>query len=231
MGCRMKSLTVIPIQAEFDFFVQGCAEQGLAMELSMLGRLPITYLPSLGLTLAQGGLGKAQFAVQTQHLIDSGGGWDVVICAGAAGALDDRLSVGDVVVGTQTIEYDIRNKFGKPLLPQFDSAESVVEDFKRIKVFDDSFKVYVGPIASGDEDVVDVGRRREVRELTGALANAWEGAGGARACRFSQVPFVEIRGISDGANETAAQDFEKNLHITMRNVALVVTRWAGQRLS
>jgi adenosylhomocysteine nucleosidase len=231
MGCRMKSLTVIPIQAEFELFVQGCAEQGLAMEPSTLGRLPITYLPSLGLTLAQGGLGKAQFAAQTQHLIDSGEGWDVVICAGAAGALDDRLSIGDVVVGTRTIEYDIHNKFGKPLLPQFDSAESVVEDFKRLEITDDSFKLHLGAIASGDEDIVDAGRRREVRELTGALANAWEGAGGARACHFSQVPFVEIRGISDAANETAAQDFEKNLRITMRNVALVVTTWAGQPLS
>jgi adenosylhomocysteine nucleosidase len=224
----MKSLTIIPIRAEFDFFVQSCAEQGLAREPSMLGRLPITYLPSLGLTLAQGGLGKAQFAVQTQHLIDCGGDWDVVICAGAAGALDDRLSIGDVVVGTKTIEYDIHNKFGKPLVPQFNSAEGVVEDFKCIKMIDDSFELHFGAIASGDEDVVDVGRRREVRELTGALANAWEGAGGARACHFSQVPFIEIRGISDAANETAAQDFEKNLHITMRNVAMVVTRWARQ---
>jgi adenosylhomocysteine nucleosidase len=226
----MKILTVIPLQKELDFFIQGCAEQGLAMETSTLGRLPITCLPGLGLTLAQGGLGKAQFAIQTQHLIDCGEGWDVVICAGAAGALDDRLSIGDVVVGTQTVEYDIRNKFGKPLLPQFDSAESVVEDFKRIEMAGSSFKLHLGAIASGDEDIVDVGRRREVRELTGALANAWEGAGGARASTFSRLPFVEIRGISDGANETAAQDFEKNLQMTMRNVALVVIRWAGQHL-
>jgi adenosylhomocysteine nucleosidase len=224
----MKSLTVIPIQAEFDFFVQACAGQGLAMERSTLGRLPVTYLPGLGLTLARGGLGKAQFAVQTQHLIDSGKDWAVVICAGAAGALDDGLAVGDVVIGTQTIEYDIRNKFGKPLLPHFDGAESVVEDFRRMKLEGVSFKTHFGAIASGDEDIVDAGRRREVRDLTGALANAWEGAGGARASYFSQVPFVEIRGISDEANETAAQDFEKNLPMTMGNVALVITRWAGQ---
>ena len=117
----------------------------------MLGRLPITYLPGLGLTLAQGGLGKAQFAVQTQHLIDSGEGWEVVICAGAGGALDDRLSIGDVVVGTKAIEYDIRNKFGQPLLPQFNSAERIVEDFRRMKLEDISFELHFGAIASGDE--------------------------------------------------------------------------------
>ncbi len=224
----MKILAVIPTQKELDFFVQGCAEQGLAMETSTLGRIPVTYLPGLGLTLAQGGLGKAQFAVQTQHLIDSGQDWDVVICAGAAGALDDRLSIGDVVIGTKTIEYDIHNKIGRPLLPQFSSAEGVVEDFKRVKMIDNSFKLHLGAIASGDEDIVEVARRQEVRELTGALASAWEGAGGARASHFSHVPFVEIRGISDEANETAAQDFQKNLRITMRHVAIVVTGWAGQ---
>lgn len=227
----MKILTVIPMQEELDLFVQGCTEQGLATETSKLGRIPITYLPSLDLTVAPGGLGKAQFAVQTQHLIDSGKNWDVVTCAGAAGALDDRLSIGDVVIGTKTIEYDIHNKFGPPLLPQFSSAASVVENLKRIQVGDNSFKIYIGAIASGDEDIVEISRRREVRVLTGALANGWEGAGGARASYFSNVPFVEIRGISDEANETAAEDFEKNLRTTMRNVAIVVTRWAGQYLS
>jgi adenosylhomocysteine nucleosidase len=227
----MKILTVIPMQEEFDYFVQGCTEQGLAVKTSTLGRIPITYLSSLGLTLAQGGLGKTQFAVQTQHLIDSGKDWDVVICAGAAGGLDDRVSVGDVVIGTKTIEYDIRNKFGKPLLPEFSSAESIVKDFRHIEMTDNSFKLHVGAIASGDEDIVDKARRREVRELTGALATAWEGVGGARASYFSNVPFVEIRGISDGANETGAQDFEKNLPITMKNVAIVVTTWAGRHLS
>jgi adenosylhomocysteine nucleosidase len=224
----MKILTVIPTQEELDFFIQDCVGRGLLVETSALGQLPITRLPGFDLTVAPGGLGKAEFAVQTQHLIDSGKDWEVVICAGAAGALNDRLAVGDVVIGTQTIEYDIRNKFGKPLLPQFNSAKSIVEDFRRMKLEGVSFKLHFGAIASGDEDIVDVERRREVRDLTGALANAWEGAGGARASYFSQVPFVEIRGISDGANETAAQDFEKNLPTTMGNVALVITKWAGQ---
>ena len=225
---EVKILTVIPMHEELDFFVQGCTEQGLAVETSKLGRIPATYLSSLGLTLAQGGLGKTQFAVQTQHLIDSRKDWDLVICAGAAGGLDDRLSVGDVVIGTKTVEYDIYNKFGKPLLPEFSSAESIVQDFKHIDMTGNAFKLHAGAIASGDEDIVDRARRREVRERTGALATAWEGAGGARASYFSDLPFVEIRGISDGANETGARDFEKNLPMTMRNVAIVITTWARQ---
>lgn len=91
----MKILTVIPMKEELDFFVQGCIEYGITTETSMLGRIPVTYAPSLDLTVAQGGLGKAQFAVQTQHLIDHTSDCDVVICAGAAGGLDGGTFSGN----------------------------------------------------------------------------------------------------------------------------------------
>lgn len=221
----MRILVVLPLQKERDQFLQGCVEQGLETQDGLVGKMPTSRLPQLGITLATGGLGKAQFAVQTQHLIDRGPRWDAVICAGAAGALDDDLAVGDVVVGTETVEYDMRNRFGKPLLPRFSSSSSLLAEFKRVEGLG-SFRVRFGAIASGDEDIVDRARRREVREMTGALANAWEGAGGARACQFSGVPFIEIRGISDNANETAARDFETHLPLAMRNIARVITAWA-----
>jgi adenosylhomocysteine nucleosidase len=55
---------------------------------------------------------------------------------------------------------------------------------------------------------------------------AWEGAGGARACQFSGLPFVEIRGVTDSANSTASADFARNLHHALCNVAAVITLWA-----
>lgn len=175
----MKTLIVIPMQEEFDFFVQACQEQTLPTERVMLGRIAGTSLPTLHLTVAQGGLGKTQFAVQTQHLIEHVSDWDVVICAGAAGGIDDTLCVGDVVIGTETVEYDIRNKFGKmPLVPRFQSASAIVEEFTHVALRNTAFHVYSGAIASGDEDIVDSEWRREVRERTGVLATAWEGAVG-----------------------------------------------------
>jgi adenosylhomocysteine nucleosidase len=224
----LKSLIVLPIQQELDFFLQACAGQGQAAEAGQVGRMPVTCLPGLGITLARGGLGKTQFAVLTQYLIDHAPDWDAVLCVGAAGALDDTLAVGDVVVGTETVEYDIHNKFGKPLVPRFSGNSGLLNQFRNLAQVDDSFRIHFGAIASGDEDVVGVERRKQVRELTNALANAWEGAGGARACQLSDAPFVEIRGISDGANEAAPLDFAANLPGTMRNLATVITRWAGQ---
>ena len=85
-------------------------------------------------------------------------------------------------------------------------------------------------MASGDEDVENLDRRTAIRQLTSALAVAWEGAGGARACQFSQVPFVEIRGISDGADSDAASDFRANLKQVMRNIATLIIEIGDWRL-
>jgi adenosylhomocysteine nucleosidase len=227
----MKILTMVPIQPEIDFLLQACAEKGFHTRTSMIGKLPVVHLPELDVTLACGGLGKVQFAVQTQHLLDVCPGWDLVICAGAAGALVDGLSVGDVVVATETVEHDIHNKFGKPLLPKFSGAEAVVSALRSVLPLSSSFQVHFGPIASGDEDVVDTDRRRMLHGRTGALAVAWEGAGGARACHFSGVSFVEIRGITDRADSDAASDFEGNLGSAIANVATLITSWLHKRVA
>ena len=75
--------------------------------------------------------------------------------------------------------------------------------------------------------MVETERRRALHESIEALAVAWEGAGGARACAFSGVPFVEIRGVTDTADPNAASDFEQNLEIAMSNLAALITTWVG----
>ncbi len=222
-GDVVKRLIVIPIQEEIDVFLQGCTELGFPAEASRLGRLPVVQWHDQGVTVAHGGLGKVQFAIQTQHLLDVCPAWDLVICAGAAGALMDELSPGDIVVSTETVEHDIHNKFGQPLLPRFRSAKTALAELRDGLSARTSFNVHFGPIASGDEDVVDPERRRAIHQLTGALAVAWEGAGGARACHFSGVPYIEIRGITDQANSQAASDFEVHLTSAMRHVATLIT--------
>ena len=59
---------------------------------------------------------------------------------------------------------------------------------------------------------------------------AWEGAGGARACTFSNIPFVEVRGVTDTADHNAPTDFERNLEVAMESIAALVTAWIGQEM-
>lgn len=221
----MKTLVVIPTQEEFKFFLESCTEYKFRVEDSTVGRLPVVQFSDLGIILSRGGLGKVQFAIQTQHLLDAHPDCDLVICAGAAGALVDSLSVGDVVVATETVEHDINNRFGPPLLPRFRGAETIIADLRSMSPVSDSFQVHFGPIASGDEDVIDTERKQMLHKVTGGLAVAWEGAGGARACQFNDIPFIEIRGVTDRADGDAASDFETNLASVMRNVATLITYW------
>ena len=221
----MKMLIVTPLKRELDFLSNSIAQHRFDAAQSSIGRLPVIHYAELGITLAQGGLGKAQFAVQTQHLLDSSSDWDVVICAGAAGGLSNQIAIGDVVVATTTVEHDINNKFGPPLIPRFDAAPSKVADLRRAAQSPQSFKVHFGTVASGDEDVIEPDRRQTLQEALQALAVAWEGAGGARACAFSNVPFIEIRGVTDAANQSAATDFKNNLELAMDNIVTLILVW------
>lgn len=222
----MTVLAIVPTQREIGLFDAALQDTDAQAYVETVGALTVTRYPTLAIATALGGLGKAQFAAHTQHLI-ANGEWDLVVCAGAAGALTDDLAVGDVVFATETIEHDIRNRFGPPQMPRFETTPSVLDRCREVMQPNRDFVVHYAAIASGDEDVVDEDRRTEVRSRTDAIAVAWEGAGGARACRLSNMPFVEIRGISDGADSTAAGDFVANLPLVMRNVASVVVSLAN----
>lgn len=224
----MRPLIITPMREEFNLLLKGCTRRGFHAERSKIGRLPSMQLPELGITLARGGVGKAQFALQTQHLLDSGVEWDVVVCAGAAGALADGLAIGDVVVATATLEHDYNNKFNRHPTPSFRGARAAIADLRRVSSSLGEFRVHFGKVASGDEDVVDRQRRRALQQATGALVVAWEGAGGARACAFSRVPFVEIRAVTDTADHDAPLDFARNLKAAIDNLAVLIIAWTGQ---
>jgi adenosylhomocysteine nucleosidase len=134
-------------------------------------------------------------------------------------------------VGTTTVEHDYNSKFNKRPLPRFDGAQTVIAELRRVSSSSDAFRVQFGTVASGDEDVIETERRRTLHQSTGALVVAWEGAGGARACTFSNVPFVEIRGVTDTANRNAPSDFEANLELAMNNVATLITSWMSHTSS
>ena len=90
-------------------------------------------------------------------------------------------------------------------------------------------RVIFGTIASGDEDVIDPIRARELQAETGAACVAWEGAGAARAARFNGLRFLELRAITDAADHAAASDFEANLARSMPNLGHLLLCWSLAR--
>jgi adenosylhomocysteine nucleosidase len=200
---------------------------GLRLEHAQAGRLPLLAFPEIGSALARGGHGKAQFALHTRHLLDHAGPVDLIVCAGAAGALADEIAVGDIVVATRTVEHDFQQRISSRAAPVFDGHAAAIRNLQALAPAQASFAVHFGDVASGDEDIVSIARARALRAVTGAVAVAWEGAGGGRACAFSQTPYLEIRGVTDQATVDAPADFRQNLALAMRNVATLLDRWLG----
>jgi len=218
------TLIVTPLQEEYAELYNSLSSHGLKSNKAKIGRLDVCRFPELSLTLARGGHGKTQFGIQTQHLLDHAQ-FDLVICAGAAGALSPEVTVGDVIIATSTLEHDYNNKFSNRPKPSFAGDTESIEQIKVLDMSDASFRIHFGIMAGGDEDVIDVIRGAELRQITNALAVAWEGVGGARASAFSNIAYLEIRGATDAANHEAPVVFDTNLKIVMENIAYLLVRW------
>lgn len=217
-------LIVNPLQEEYDELYNSLSSYGLKSQNGKIGKLNTHLFPEINVTLARGGHGKTQFGIQTQHLLDHAQ-FDLVICAGAAGALSPEVAVGDVIIATSTLEHDFNNKFSNRPKPSFAGDTESIEQIKMIDMSEASFRIQFGIMAGGDEDVIDVIRGAELRQITNAIAVAWEGVGGARASAFSKVAYLEIRGATDTANHEAPVVFDANLKIVMKNIAYLLLRW------
>lgn len=159
-----------------------------------------------------------------------------VVFVGVAGAVDDRLEVGDVVVANALWQHDLD---ASPLFAPMQipltvrthlDADGALSD--RLHAAADAFvrteiagciapgvlgnygmitrppQVWRGGIATGDQFISCGQRRAEIkRRLPGSLAVEMEGAAVAQVCHDDEVPLAVLRVISDKAGETAAVDF------------------------
>lgn len=221
----MTKLLIAPLQEEMAAFTQSLYKHKHSATSIPIGRLTAQYFEGLDSIVACGGHGKTQFAIHTQHLLDHAHTIDQVVCFGAAGALTESLAVGDLVVATETIEHDYTLRFVRRPLPRFAANPNTIQMLQQLPLHSLPYRTHFEIIASGDEDIIEQERAITLQQSTHAYAVAWEGAGGARACQFSKVPFVEIRGITDTANHDAPDDFTTNVSRAMAHIASLITLW------
>ena len=219
-------LILCPLAREWSFLVK-TFESSLHVERLHDLKIDAAYMPDWRVVVAPGGHGKTQFAVQAQYLIGRFSSAELVICAGAAGSLAPEPSVGDVVVGTETVEHDYRLLFATHPLPRFPGHGPSIDALRRSAHRVSGFHVAFDVIASGDEDVVTSERAQVIRDQTGAACVAWEGSGAARAAVFNGIGSLEIRAVTDAADKEAPQRFDANLPIAMANLASLLRLWLG----
>jgi adenosylhomocysteine nucleosidase len=217
-------LVLCPLTREWSFLVS-TIEPSIHVERLHHLKVEAAYIPDWRALVAPGGHGKTQFAVQAQYLIGQFPSTELVICAGAAGSLSLQLSVGDVVVGTETVEHDYRQLFASRPLPRFPGHGPSIDALRRSMQGVSGFQVAFDVIASGDEDVVASERAKAIRDQTGAVCVAWEGIGAARAALFYGIGSLEIRAVTDAADKEAPQRFDANPPIAMENLANLLRLW------
>lgn len=166
--------------------------------------------------IVQCGMGKVNAGICANTLINNYG-CVKIINSGVAGALDNKLDIGDIVVSVDAVQHDFTVEaigFAKGEIPYtglyaFPADESmrkaavaaVKENFPNIHV-------YEGRICSGDQFISEKEQKEKIVSDFGGLCCEMEGAAIAQACYLNGTPFVVLRAISDKSDGSHSVEYE-----------------------
>ncbi|QZT37944.1 5'-methylthioadenosine/adenosylhomocysteine nucleosidase [Halosquirtibacter xylanolyticus] len=167
------------------------------------------------------GVGKVNAAMTTTLLIDHFHP-EYILFTGIAGAIDEKLVPGDIVIGTQYIQHDLGtlqdgnlNVWAAPNVvtekdhPLFIKACPILEKKARGQ-FSTTENCYFGTIATGDQFIADNNKKKLLSQAYNAYAVDMESAAIAQVCLQFNTPFIIFRSISDSANENAEETYYFN---------------------
>lgn len=165
--------------------------------------------------LVESGIGKVEAGITTEHLIVECGA-DVVINSGSAGGIGQGLSVGDVVLSTETAYHDADARAfgyvygqlpGKPA--RFKASDQWVNALAAAGQ-KTGLTIKKGLIVSGDQFVSSTDAINEIKQhFPEALAAEMEGAAVGQVATDHNIPYVVVRAMSDTADEDAGQSFDQ----------------------
>ena len=177
--------------------------------------------------LLQCGIGKTNAASGVTNLIITFHP-DYAISTGAAGGIDAKLKVMDVVIGSQVCYHDVNcgdncdpgQVQGLPRL--FKGDERLIEIAKSLKT---DVRIVPGLICTGDQFITN---REELNVIKGkypeGLAVDMESAAIAQVCLLWNVPMLSFRIISDTPGVKEHFDQYLNFWDTMADKSFAVTR-------
>ena len=182
------------------------------------------------------GIGKVNAAICTQVLADRYQ-VDCIINTGVAGALYQKLNIGDIVVSTDALQHDMdATGFGYPMgvIPRmetsiFEADRGLLEAARKTcEEVNPDIQVFAGRVVSGDQFISDKEtKERLIRQFQG-YCTEMEGAAIAQAAWLNRIPFLIIRAISDKADNSAEMDYgefeAKAIEHTVKLVSALVPR-------
>lgn len=162
------------------------------------------------------GCGKSNAAAGTQYVIDRFHP-KYLINLGTCGGFSSRTQVGDVILVTETLMYDVLEEEGN-VSETFDSYRSKLDlsGFAIEKLTLD----HRGLMISADRDVVPA----EVPELIkkyNAIAADWESASVVHIVKLNKLPYLILRGVSDIITEKKAEMYGDTVLYEQRSMEIM----------
>jgi len=159
--------------------------------------------------LATCGIGKVFAAACTEAMILKYAP-KAIINIGVGGALTRSLNIGDGVIGTSAVQYDMdTSAIGDPLgwlsgldlihLPCDENLQNQLEEALKAE----GISYQKGVVATADR-FVDDDHNRDICRQFGALVEDMEGAAVGQVCVVHGVPFGILRTISNGDEDAGA---------------------------
>ena len=167
--------------------------------------------------LTQSGIGKVNAAISTTLLIEKFNP-TLIINTGSAGALDESLSVGDILISNNVMYHDANaTAFGYeigqiPQMPaQFEASQQLLQLTEKV-VKQQNLTAKIGQIVSGDSFIGSSEQRLNIkRQFSKAMAVEMEATAIAQTCYQFNLSFIITRAVSDLANGESEMSFEKFL--------------------
>jgi adenosylhomocysteine nucleosidase len=180
---------------------------------------------------AASGVGKVKTAATVQHLVERHA-VEKVVFTGAAGAVNPKNRVGDIVLSKEAIQHDFdaggtweRATMKTPVL-QADQALIGAALRAGIKIgWEDRLKV--GTVLTGDQTIVSSEKKAWLWSTFKGECVEMEGAAAALVCVQNEIPFLIIRTITDLADENARASFRRSLDQAARDSARIVLGMLG----
>ena len=206
---RNEFLKIITIEKEYDVFDLHFIESSIN---------------NINLILVTCGVGKVNAARCTQILIDNYG-VDLIINVGVAGGVDNKLRIGDIVIGEKMVQHDFditafnHEKGYIPNVGVYIYSDEYLINLCEIILKNNNIPYHKGIIASGDIFCTDFIMSDKINKKFNALCVEMEGASIAQVCYLSHIPFLVLRSISDIPNNDNVITYEEFLITSSINVA------------
>ncbi len=176
------------------------------------------------IVVAYSKIGKV-FASLTASVMIEKFGIEKLLFSGVAGAINDSLHIGDLIVALKLCQHDLDiTAFGHPYgyVPEgkiYVESDKSLRDIAKSVASQKGVDLKEGIIATGDQFVADGKRKEWIGKTFKADALEMEGASVAVVADALNIPFLILRSISDAADMDAGFDFDEFLKSSAKESA------------